>query len=123
MSKDCKARKQLSNQGSGGGSRSESVTIKRTLFHENKGNNQAFGKRFRNQFRKVVTRGRPKYSAKGRGGSAFVTGAPDADDDLPEDQWDVKTFGVLWMIMLMRLSLERTKDIENLRRLEVIIEQ
>lgn len=88
MSKDCRARKKSSNQGSGGGSHSEPVTIKGTLFHENKGNNQAFGKRFRDQFRKVVTRGRPKSTSKGRGGSAFVTGAPDDEEDLPEDQWD-----------------------------------
>ncbi|KAI1000601.1 hypothetical protein K3495_g7596 [Podosphaera aphanis] len=88
MSKYCKARKQSSNQGSGGGSRSEPVIIKGTLFYENKDSNQAFGKRFRDQFRKVVTRGRPKYSGKRRGGSAFVTGTPDGEDDLPEDQWD-----------------------------------
>ncbi|KAI0998169.1 hypothetical protein K3495_g10020 [Podosphaera aphanis] len=34
----------------------------------------------------------------------------------------IRTFCVLWMIMLMRLSLERTKDTEKLRRLDTIIE-
>lgn len=89
FARDCKQGK---GKGRDTGGNSEPVTLKGTLFHEKR---PQFTQRFKEQYRKIVGRGRP--SARGRGGKSgggrvYVTGAPDGDEETPlppSEDWDM----------------------------------
>ncbi|RKF83151.1 hypothetical protein GcM1_162003 [Golovinomyces cichoracearum] len=121
LTKDCTLKKKIGyNSRTGGisggynrarssGEKLEQITIKVTLFHENKPH--AFSQRIRTQFRKMVSRKSiPNKRNKDR---AYTSGAPEDDDEdlAPSKDWrdeDVETF-----IDQIFMSIEQDQEEEN----------
>ena len=91
------------------GAKSEQVTIKGTLFYENKP--RAFSQQVRSQFRKMVTR-KPTSNRKDKN-RAYTSGAPEIEDEelAPSEDWrDDDVDGLIEQILM---SVEQDQDEEN----------